>query len=467
MTERRDDRRHPSATATATVARRALMRWYGRSARVLPWRSPPGAPPPSPWRVLVSELMLQQTTVATVNKRFAEFIARFPDPAALAAASEEEVFAAWSGLGYYRRAARLREAAAILASRALPPATAAEWRKLPGVGDYTAAAVASICFGERIAAVDTNLVRLLARWGAIDSPFGSTALAREAANLGRTLLDPDRPGDTNQALMDLGALTCTKRTAPACVSCPLAPTCASFASGRQEDFPRPPAPDKRSNGRQASPPRLHRHDIAIAFLRDRPAGAGSPADRDVLLWRRADASVYRGLWELPTWREGATSPQPPAPPAAPADALAWCLGQFAAAGLAFPAAGLMAPSYAPSPPSMTLPRAGLSGLPNLLEGVRHAITIFRVRLDLLPIMVDPPPATPSTNQPEVGAVPPHGETAPLRPPMELRWLPLEVACRAVHASPQRRLLSLLAPGLAPSLTDVPAADRGPSSTGLA
>ena len=210
------------------------MRWYDRAKRDLPWRRDP-----SPYRTLVSEFMLQQTVVATVEPYFARFIARFPDVASLAAASDDEVTALWSGLGYYARARNLRRAAAAIVADhgGAIPASEAALRALPGVGPYTAAAVAAIAFDARAFALDGNTMRVLARLTGerrpVDVPATRAALhARGLAEVPRR-----RAGDFNQALMELGALVCTPR-GPRCEICPLAGGCRARAEGRAASLPR-------------------------------------------------------------------------------------------------------------------------------------------------------------------------------------------------------------------------------------
>ena len=219
---------------TTTVIARALLRWYDRSKRDLPWRRDP-----SPYRTLVSEFMLQQTVVATVEPYFARFIARFPDVASLAAASDDEVTALWSGLGYYARARNLRRAAAAIVADhgGAIPASEAALRALPGIGPYTAAAVAAIAFDARAFALDGNTMRVLARLTGerrpVDVPATRAALhARGLAEVPRR-----RAGDFNQALMELGALVCTPRS-PRCEICPLAGDCRARAEGRAASLPR-------------------------------------------------------------------------------------------------------------------------------------------------------------------------------------------------------------------------------------
>jgi A/G-specific adenine glycosylase len=212
---------------------RPLLAWYDRARRDLPWRRAP-----SPYKTLVSELMLQQTVVATVVPYFQRFLARFPDVAALAAASEDEVTAAWSGLGYYARARNLHQAARAVVERhagALPAGEEA-LRALPGVGPYTAAAVAAIAFGARTFALDGNGARVTARlWGEHAS---IDRLATRAALRARGLAEvpASRAGDFNQAVMELGATVCTPR-APRCDACPLARKCRAHAAGEAARLP--------------------------------------------------------------------------------------------------------------------------------------------------------------------------------------------------------------------------------------
>lgn len=203
---------------------RRLLGWYDRHARALPWRAPPGEPASDPYRVWLSEIMLQQTTVAAVKPYFAAFTQSWPDVAALAAAPEEDVLAAWAGLGYYSRARNLVKAARIVAGMGGFPDTEEELRKLPGVGAYTAAAIAAIAFGRRAVVVDANVERVVARLFLIEQPLPGARLAiREAAE---TLTPDARSGDFAQAMMDLGSRICTPR-APNCDACPLAGQCAA------------------------------------------------------------------------------------------------------------------------------------------------------------------------------------------------------------------------------------------------
>jgi A/G-specific adenine glycosylase len=254
-----------------------LLEWYDRARRDLPWRRRRDA-----WSVWVSEIMLQQTRVETALRYFEPFLERFPSPEALAAAPVEEVLAAWSGLGYYGRARRLQAGArAVAAGGGGIPRRAAELAALPGIGPYTAAAVASIAFDEVVPVLDGNVARVVSRRLGEGGKPGRAAVRRRLLAAAAALLDPRRPGDSNQALMELGATLCTPR-APRCPECPLAAGCAAREAGDPERFPRP---------RRRSPTRRVRH---VAALVTRPDGG-------VLLVRRGEGeTLLPGLWELPT-----------------------------------------------------------------------------------------------------------------------------------------------------------------------
>lgn len=211
-----------------------LLDWYGSHARHLPWRARPGEAAPDAYRVWLSEVMLQQTTVAAVKPYFARFTTRWPTVEALAAAAEADVMAAWAGLGYYSRARNLVKAARAVAERGGFPATEDELRALPGLGAYTAAAVAAIAFGRRAVVVDANVERVVARLFAIAEPLPG---ARKAIRARADDITPeDRAGDFAQAMMDLGATICTPR-APRCPLCPLADQCQGRRSGDPARFP--------------------------------------------------------------------------------------------------------------------------------------------------------------------------------------------------------------------------------------
>ena len=213
--------------------RRALLPWYRRNARALPWRRTR-----DPYRVWVSEVMLQQTQVATARGYYTRFLTRFPSVRALARAPLDRVLAAWSGLGYYRRARHLHEAAGIVVREhaGRVPSEPRSFGALPGVGRYTVGAVLSIGFGAPLPVLDGNVARVLSRLAARPWSVRRTADARALWALAETLLDRASPGDWNQALMELGATVCTPRT-PACPACPLRTLCAARLQGLVDEIP--------------------------------------------------------------------------------------------------------------------------------------------------------------------------------------------------------------------------------------
>jgi len=264
------------ADAFVPRLRRALLRWYGRNRRDLPWRNTC-----DPYAIWVSEIMLQQTQVATVIPYYERFLERFPDVGGLAAADEEQVLALWSGLGYYRRARALRLGARhVLEHHAGDlPADAESLRRIPGIGRYTAGAIASTAFGIREPVLDGNVRRVLSRLHAIDeSVRGAAATERELWTIAGTLVDGPDPGGLNQALMELGALVCRPRD-PDCPCCPLSALCAARGSGDPTRYPTP---------RRRAPVRRVR--VAVAVLE-----RGS----SLLLERPGDTSPFRGNWDLP------------------------------------------------------------------------------------------------------------------------------------------------------------------------
>jgi A/G-specific adenine glycosylase len=217
------------------TVRAALLSWYDAEARTLPWRIGPGEKAPvDPYRVWLSEVMLQQTTVAAVIPYFRSFLEVYPTVKNLAEAPREEVLRRWAGLGYYSRARNLHAAAQALQARGGFPETEAELISLPGIGAYTAAAVAAIAFGQPTNVVDGNVERVMARLHAVEDPLPrSKALLRKLAG---AFVTSERPGDWAQALMDLGAGVCTPR-APRCGVCPVARSCAGLAAGDPQRFP--------------------------------------------------------------------------------------------------------------------------------------------------------------------------------------------------------------------------------------
>jgi len=257
---------------TANAAER-LLQHYVDNFRDLPWRAAPGSSAPEPYRVWLSEVMLQQTTVAAVAPRFERFVARWPTVEALAAAPDEAVLGEWAGLGYYARARNLIACARAVVERGGFPDTAAELRKLPGIGAYTAAAIAAIAFGESAPAVDTNIARVIARLNALPQPARGEIEARLLE-----MMPARRIGDFIQALMDLGATICVPRN-PRCDACPLAFDCRAAAVGTPEDFPRKP------------PKRVRPHRHGVAFWIERGG--------QVWLVRRPAKGLLGGMAALP------------------------------------------------------------------------------------------------------------------------------------------------------------------------
>ena len=261
--------------ATGKPVSDALLKWYDAHARDLPWRARPGSPAPDPYRVWLSEIMLQQTTVAAVRPYYEKFLSTWPTVEALADAQDEAVMAAWAGLGYYSRARNLLKAARDVARRGAFPDTEKELRLLPGVGDYTAAAVAAIAFGRRAVVIDANVERVVARLFAIREPLPAGRKAiRSAAD---SITPGARAGDFAQAMMDLGATLCTPR-APKCLLCPLAGHC----EGRTKDPEALPV-------KAAKPARPQRRGCAYWIERG----------GDVWLVRRAGSGMLGGMRALP------------------------------------------------------------------------------------------------------------------------------------------------------------------------
>ena len=250
--------------------RRALLAFFDESARQLPWRGET-----DPYRILVSEVMLQQTRVETVKRYYGRWLERFPDSATLAAADEESVLKMWEGLGYYRRARNLHATARAVRERPdrTLPTSAAELRGLPGLGEYTAGAVASIAFGEPVPAVDGNVRRVLARLFDEEDPRPAWLRDRAAG-----LVDPARPGDFNQALMELGAPVCTPR-APSCERCPVAAHCRARKRGT--------VPERPGKKRRAAPREV---DLVVAVCE---------RDGVLLMQKRPAGGLLGGLWAFP------------------------------------------------------------------------------------------------------------------------------------------------------------------------
>jgi A/G-specific adenine glycosylase len=261
-----------------------LLAWYDRSGRVLPWRARPGEIA-DPYRVWLSEIMLQQTTVVAVAPYFLRFLERWPDVRALAAAPVEDVMHAWAGLGYYARARNLHECAKVVAGwrDGHFPDDEDALRKLPGIGDYTAAAIAAIAFGKKAVVMDGNVERVMARLFAITEPLPKAKPALKT--LAASLTPERRPGDYAQAVMDLGATICAPRN-PACGICPWMAECAARRQGIEATLP--------AKLEKAERPTRH----GLAFWTIRKDGA-------VLLRRRPPSGLLGGMMEIPStpWRE--------------------------------------------------------------------------------------------------------------------------------------------------------------------
>jgi A/G-specific adenine glycosylase len=272
--------RVPNSASTRLKARKRaflgiLSAWYRTHARTLPWRDAPTL-----YKTVVSEFMLQQTQVKTVLPYFARWLAAFPDFEALAAAPPERVLKLWEGLGYYTRARNLHRLAQALVSGPPVAATPAAWMELPGIGPYSSAAITSIAFGAPAACVDGNVVRILARLTADDTPFANgMAAAKAFAPLAAALVPADGPGDHNQAMMELGATVCLRHQ-PLCLVCPVRPFCAGAQTGNPAAYP------------QLAPKRMERREVVRLWCERRGA----------LLLHRAPADSRRlaNLHELPT-----------------------------------------------------------------------------------------------------------------------------------------------------------------------
>lgn len=276
----------PSPQKSVALSSR-LLKWYDAHARVLPWRVGPGlGVPPDPYRVWLSEIMLQQTVVAAVIPYFEKFVSRWPMVEALAAAKSDDVMAAWAGLGYYTRARNLLKCARVVAEvrGGVFPRTEAELQKLPGIGPYTAAAIAAIAFDAPATVIDGNVDRVMVRMFGVRKPIREAKA--EIRAFAEALTPKRRAGDYAQGVMDIGATVCTPKS-PSCEKCPWAEDCVARAKGIAAELPVKPA-------RKAKPTRR-----GAAFWITREDGA-------VLLRRRAEKGLLGGMLEVPSsiWREG-------------------------------------------------------------------------------------------------------------------------------------------------------------------
>lgn len=271
-------------TTLDSLSAKPLLDWYDRHHRDLPWRVSPGMAArgvkPDPYRVWLSEVMLQQTTVQAVKPYFAKFLERWPEVTDLAAAENDEVMAAWAGLGYYARARNLKKCAEAVAKdhRGVFPDTETGLKSLPGIGDYTAAAVAAIAFNRQAAVMDGNVERVISRLYAIEAPLpGAKPVMKEKVAL---LTPKARPGDFAQAMMDLGATICTPKR-PACSLCPFRGSCQALKLADPEFFPVKAA-------KKEKPVRQGAAFIAVT------------GDGEILLRRRAESGLLGGMTEVPT-----------------------------------------------------------------------------------------------------------------------------------------------------------------------
>ena len=276
-----DALREASRPDVLAAFREALPAWFEGARRPMPWREPGPDGRRDPYRVWVSEVMLQQTRVETATPYFRRFTERFPTVAALAAAPLDDVLKLWEGLGYYSRARNLHRAAqqVVADHDGAVPSDEAAFRALPGVGPYTAAAVLSLAFDAPLAVLDGNVIRVLTRVFAVEAAARSGRTRRQLQEVADRLLDPAHPGRWNESVMELGATVCTPRS-PACPRCPLHGVCQAYAQGDPEAYP---VVSKRA-------PVPH-HTIAVGLVLD---GAGR-----VLIQRRPEDAMLGGLWEFP------------------------------------------------------------------------------------------------------------------------------------------------------------------------
>lgn len=271
-----------------------LLQWYDNHARILPWRENP-----IPYAVWISEIMLQQTRVEAVKPYFDRWMKSFPDLLSLANASEDEVMKLWEGLGYYSRARNLHKAARLVAEKfdgSLPPSFD-ELRSLPGIGEYTAGAIGSIAFGLPVPCVDGNVLRVVARLTAEHADIGTATAKKLLTGWVRDIVPKDRPGDFNQAMMELGATVCLPNGTPKCGLCPLAFLCEAHLQDRATDFP--------VKGEKPSR-KIEKKTILILLSQEIPAPGSSPEAAPatryrIALRKRPKSGLLAGLWEFPNF----------------------------------------------------------------------------------------------------------------------------------------------------------------------
>lgn len=259
-----------------------LLDWFDRHRREMPWRDEP-----SPYKVWISEIILQQTRVEQGTPYFHRFIERFPSVQRLAEASQDEVLRLWQGLGYYSRARNLHKAAKAIIEKGSFPQSAAEWKNLPGVGDYTANAISSIAFGEPVPAVDGNVMRVLTRFNGWHDDISSQQTYRKIRAMAEMVMPANRPGDFNQALMELGALVCTPRQ-PDCNDCPLLNGCIAAKTSTTHLLP------VKSKVQKSSKRYLHYYFLAN--------------DNGIWIRKRTGKDIWNSLYELPLIETARTQP---------------------------------------------------------------------------------------------------------------------------------------------------------------
>ena len=285
-----------------------LLDWYDKEGRTLPWRTDP-----SPYHVWISEIMLQQTRVEAVRGYYERFLRALPDVASLAAAPEDQYLKLWEGLGYYSRVRNLHKAACVIMEEhgGRMPETAAELRKLPGIGPYTSAAIASIAFGERIPAIDGNLLRVFARMTAWQENIKTPASASRAGDYFSGIMPADRPGDFNQALMDLGAMICLPRGLPRCEECPWAEACVARQQGVEKELPKiPPKAAKKIEDktvfliRSGSRIMIRKRPARglLAGMYEFPSAAGHLDEKEAAAWLRSMGIEAVRIRKLPEAR---------------------------------------------------------------------------------------------------------------------------------------------------------------------
>ena len=257
----------------------SLLNWYSQNKRPLPWRETR-----DPYKIWLSEVILQQTRVAQGTDYYHRFLAAFPDVRSLAAAAEQDVLKLWQGLGYYSRARNMHYTAKEVVEKhnGIFPGSSAGLKKLKGIGDYTAAAIASICYDESTAVLDGNVARVISRIYAIDTPVDTNAGRKIITDMANSLLDTHHPGTFNQAVMELGALVCTPKS-PACNTCPIAFACEALKQDQTGNFP-VKTPKK-------TPAIRHLNYLVISFMKDK--------EEFILMRKRTGSDIWKNMYDFP------------------------------------------------------------------------------------------------------------------------------------------------------------------------